>query len=250
MKVLEELGPKATKPYLENIVKSFCKISLHKSYALLEHRYNIMIFIDRVDAGQRLAQALSKYKGEGVVVFALPRGGVVLGHEISKHLDAPLDLIITRKIGYPGNEECAVCAIAEDGHMICDSSGMDSIDARWLQRRAEEEMNEAKRRREAYLKNIAPPETQGKIAIIVDDGVATGLTLLLAIQELKHRRPKKIVVAVPVASSMAAEKIRKEADELVALEVPLYFHAVGAHYESFPQLTDQEVIKIMESAGG
>jgi putative phosphoribosyl transferase len=208
-----------------------------------------MIFIDRVDAGQKLAYALSKYEGENVVVFALPRGGVVLGHEISKHLDAPLDLIITRKIGYPGNEECAICAVAEDGHMICDSSGMDLVDASWLQRRAEEEMAEAKRRREAYLKDRAPLETQGKIAIIVDDGVATGLTLLLAIQELKHRHPKKIVVAVPVASSVAAEKIRKNADELVALEVPPYFYAVGAHYKNFSQITDQEVIQIIESGG-
>jgi putative phosphoribosyl transferase len=209
-----------------------------------------MIFIDRVDAGQRLAQSLSKYKGEDAVVFALPRGGVVLGREISMHLNAPLSLIITRKIGYPGNEECAVCAIAEDGHMICESSGMDLVDPIWLQRRAEEEMDEAKRRREAYLKDSPPLEVQGKIAIIVDDGAATGLTLLLAIQELKHLHPKKIVVAVPVASSMAAEKIRKEADELVALEVPPYFYAVGAHYESFPQIADEDVIKMMEMAGG
>jgi putative phosphoribosyl transferase len=209
-----------------------------------------MIFIDRVDAGQKLAQALSKYKGEDVIVFALPRGGVVLGHEICRQLDAPFDLIITRKIGYPDNEECAVCAVAEDGDMICDSSGMDFIDANWLQQRAEEEIDEAKRRREVYLKGKAPMAAQGKIAIIVDDGAATGLTLLLAIQELKHLNPKKIVVAVPVAASIAAEKIRKEADELVVLEVPPYFHAVGAHYENFPQLKDEEVIKIIEFAGG
>jgi putative phosphoribosyl transferase len=226
----------------------FLKNPFHKCYTLLEHGYSLMIFIDRIDAGQRLAKALSEYKGQDVIVYALPRGGVVLGQVISKRLDAPLDLIITRKIGYPGNEECAVCAVAEDGHMICDSSGMDLIDAKWLQIRAEKEMDEAKRRREAYLRNKAPLAAQGKIAIIVDDGVATGLTLLLAIQELKHRNPRKIVVAVPVASPMAAEKIQKEADQLVALEVPPYFHAVGAHYESFPQLTDEEVIKIMESA--
>jgi putative phosphoribosyl transferase len=127
---------------------------------------------------------------------------------------------------------------------------MEMIDRGWLQRRAEEEMDEAERRRQAYLKGRPFWDVQGKIAIIVDDGVATGLTLLLAIQELRHRHPKKIVVAVPVASSIAAEKIRKEADELVVLEVPPYFHAVGAHYESFPQLTDKEVIRIMEIAAG
>jgi putative phosphoribosyl transferase len=207
-----------------------------------------MLFKNRTDAGQRLAQALIKYEEEDIVIYAMPRGGVVLGLEIAKRLNAPLDLIITRKIGYPGNEECALCAVAEDGHMICDSSGMSLIDSQWIQEHAEKEMEEARRRRMAYLKGREPLTVTGKIAIIVDDGVATGLTLMLAIQELKHRTPKKIVVAVPVSSPIAARKIQKEADELVVLDTPANFCAVGAYYESFPQLTDDEVIKIMELA--
>ena len=207
-----------------------------------------MIFKNRVDAGRRLAEALIRYKDEDLIVYALPRGGVVLGYEISKRLNAPLDLIITRKIGYPGNEECAVCAIAEDGHMICDSSGMGLIDSQWIQENAEKEIEEAKRRRLAYLKGRAPLSVTGKNAIKVDDGVATGLTLMLAIQELKHNNPKKIVVAVPVSSPTAALKIKQEAAELVVLDTPANFYAVGAHYEGFPQLTDDEVIKIMELA--
>lgn len=207
-----------------------------------------MIFKNRVDAGQRLAEALIGYKGEDLIIYALPRGGVVLGYEISKRLNAPLDLIITRKIGHPGNEECAVCAIAEDGHMICDSSGMGLIDSQWIQENAEKEMDEAKRRRLAYLKGRKPIPATGKIAVIVDDGVATGLTLMLAIQELKHNNPRKIVVAVPVSSPTAATKIQQEADELVVLDKPANFYAVGAHYLSFPQITDDEVIKIMELA--
>ena len=207
------------------------------------------LFKDRVDAGQKLAGALSPYKGLDVIVFALPRGGVVLGYEIAKRLGAPLDLIITRKIGYPGNEECAVCAVAEDGHMICDSSVKNLIDERWLGEQVQKEMIEAKRRREAYLKGRVPLAAQGKTAIIVDDGVATGLTLMLAIKELRHRNPERTVVAVPVASQEAARMIRQEADELVALDIPNYFYAVGAHYERFPQLTDDEVIEIMEMAG-
>lgn len=207
-----------------------------------------MLFKNRIDAGQKLADALIKYKGEDVIVYALPRGGVIPGYEIAKRLNAPLDLIITRKIGYPGNEECAVCAVAEDGDMICDSSGADLIDPQWLQENAEKEMREAKRRREAYLKGRTPLAVTGKIAIIVDDGVATGLTLLLAVQELKHSNPKKIVVAVPVSSTIAADKIRREADELAVLDTPANFYAVGAHYESFPQLTDDEVMTIMELA--
>jgi predicted phosphoribosyltransferase len=207
-----------------------------------------MLFKNRTDAGQRLAQALIKYEGEDVIVYALPRGGVVLGLEIAKRLNAPLDLIITRKIGYPGNEECALCAVAEDGHMICDSGGMSLIDSQWIQEHAEKEMEEARRRRIAYLKGREPLAVTGKTAIIVDDGVATGLTLMLAIQELKHCNPKKIVVAVPVSSPIAARKIQQEADELVVLDTPANFYAVGAYYESFPQLTDDEVIKIMELA--
>ncbi|OPY53900.1 MAG: ribose-phosphate pyrophosphokinase [Methanosaeta sp. PtaU1.Bin060] len=205
-----------------------------------------MRFIDRSDAGRRLAEALAGYKGSDVVVYALPRGGVVLGKEIARSLGAPLDLVITRKIGYPGNEECAVCAVAEDGHMICDGTISSLLDQEWLLARAKEEMQEAKRRRQVYLRGRGQLSPEGKTAIIVDDGVATGLTILLAIKEIRHRSPRKIVVAVPVSSREAADRIRKEADELVVLETPVHFMAVGEHYEQFPQLTDEEVIRIME----
>ncbi|MGA9099916.1 MAG: phosphoribosyltransferase family protein [Methanotrichaceae archaeon] len=204
-----------------------------------------MRFNDRKEAGKRLAEALASYKGRDAIVYSLPRGGVVLGYEIAKSLGVPLDLVITRKIGYPGNEECAVCAVAEDGDMICDSSGVAMVDPEWLDAQAEKEREEAVRRRQVYLKGREPLPVDGKIAIIVDDGVATGLTIILAIKELKHRNPQKIVVAVPVASEQAAEIIRQEADELVALDIPAYFAAVGAYYDSFPQLTDDEVVKLM-----
>lgn len=205
-----------------------------------------MHFKDRVEAGKSLAKALEKYKGEDAVVYALPRGGVILGYEVARELRAPLDLIITRKIGYPGNDECAVCAVAEDGHMICDQSAASMLDPEWLKDQAKKEMIEARRRREVYLKGQEPQKAEGKIAIVVDDGVATGLTLLLAIGELKHRNPKKIVVAVPVASRDAAARIGEEADDLVALEVPIYFQAVGAYYQSFPQTSDEEVISLLQ----
>jgi putative phosphoribosyl transferase len=205
-----------------------------------------MRFRDRTDAGRRLAEALAGYKGSDVVIYALPRGGVVLGKEIAQTLGAPLDLVITRKIGYPGNEECAVCAVAEDGHMICNGSISSLLDQEWLLTRAKEEKQEAKRRRLVYLRGRGQLSPEGKAAIIVDDGVATGLTILLAIEELRHSNPRKIVVAVPVSSRGAAEMIREEADELIALETPLHFMAVGEHYEHFPQLTDKEVIGLLE----
>jgi predicted phosphoribosyltransferase len=207
-----------------------------------------MRFKNRAEAGRQLAAVLAKYRGEDIVVYALPRGGVVLGYEIAKSLGAPLDLVITRKIGYPGNEECAVCAVAEDGHMMCDRAGSSLLDQEWLRAQAEKEMHEAKRRRQVYLKGREPLPAEGKVAIIVDDGVATGLTILLAIAELRHSHPKKVVVAVPVSSRDAAERIRADADELIALDVPPNFAAVGGHYEQFPQLSDEEVIKLMEQA--
>lgn len=207
----------------------------------------VMRFENRAEAGKLLAKDLAKYKSLDAVVFALPRGGVVLGYEIARRLHSPLDLLITRKIGYPGNEECAVCAVAEEGEMICDSSAS-LLDQEWLRLQAEKERQEAKRRRQVYLAGREPISVDGKVAIIVDDGVATGLTILLAIMVLKSRHPAKIVVAVPVSSPDAAARIRAEADELVALDVPQYFMAVGEHYEQFPQLIDEDVIRYMNLA--
>ena len=206
-----------------------------------------MRFTDRVDAGRRLAEALENYRGKDVVVYALPRGGVVLGYEIARALSAPLDLIITRKIGYPGNPECALCAVSEEGRMICDRSGISLVSDDWLKSEAQKEMKEAKRRRETYLAGRQPLPAADKVAIVVDDGVATGLTLLLAVQVLRDRHPRKVMVAVPVASEDAVEKLREVADELVVLEVPPYFEAVGAYYQQFPQLTDEEVIDLMRA---
>jgi predicted phosphoribosyltransferase len=205
-----------------------------------------MRFKDRVDAGRMLAAALSGYRGESLVVFALPRGGVVLGSEIARSLNAPLDLVIARKIGHPQNEEYAVCAVAEDGDMLCNEAAIAELDQEWLRAQAERERLEARRRREVYLRGSPPRDVEGKTAIVVDDGVATGLTIMLAIHELRHRSPKKIVVAVPVAPKETAEAIQKEVDELVALEIPrFYLGAVGAYYEEFPQVTDGDVIRLM-----
>ncbi len=191
-----------------------------------------MLFMDRSQAGKALAGALDGFIGQDSVVYALPRGGVVLGYEVARHLDAPMDLLITRKIGYPGSRECAVCAISEDGEMICDSLGASRLDPAWLGVRAEEEMEEANRRRRAYLEGRPPLNAGGKVAIVVDDGMATGLTVLLAIMVLKKQHPKSIVVA----------------DELVALDVPPDFCSVSEHYEEFAQLEDEDVIRLLRAA--
>ena len=205
-----------------------------------------MRFKDRAEAGQKLAEKLEKYRGKEAVIYALPRGGVVLGYEIAKHLKAPLDLVITRKIGHPNNPEYAVCAIAEDGHMICNEEERSRIESIWFDKKAKDEQEEAKRRRELYLQGRSE-SAEGKIAIIVDDGVATGLTLRLAIKELKHKQPKRIVVAVPVAPGEIASELEKEVDEFVVLDIPeFYLGAVSAYYENFTQVEDEEVIDLLE----
>src|SRR3989344_4029036 len=191
-----------------------------------------MYFKDRPEAGRLLARALKKYKGKDVIVYALPRGGVVTALEIARYLHAPLDLIIARKIGHPYSPEYAIAAIAENGHIVSERGELASVDEKWLTEAIERERQEVTRRRKKYLKKIKEISAKGKIAILVDDGVATGLTLRVGIVELIHRHPKKIVVAVPVIQKSTANIIKAEADELVTLQRPSddkFLGAVGAY---------------------
>jgi putative phosphoribosyl transferase len=208
-----------------------------------------MRFRDRVEAARLLAEQLDKYKGEETVVYALPRGGVVLGVEIARHLNAPLDLLIPRKIGHPSHAEYAVCAVTEEGYLVCDQEELEKLDKDWLKAEVDKEMAEAKRRRLAYLKDRPPVPAQGKTAIIVDDGVATGLTMLAAIYDVRQRHPSKVVIAVPVLPREIEVILEKQADEVIALDVPEnYLGSVGAYYKHFEQVEDDEVIKLMEEA--
>lgn len=208
-----------------------------------------MRFKNRKEAGIELAKALEEYRGKDAVIYALPRGGVVLGYEIAKYLRAPLDLIIARKIGHPFNKEFAVCAVTEDGTLFCDENEKKDLDPEWLKEKIEEEINEAKRRRETYLTLREPIDAKGKTAIIVDDGIATGLTLKVAIQKLKSKKPKKLIVAVPVSPKDVAEEISRDVDNFVALDVPaLYLGAVGAYYDDFRETTDEDVIKLLKES--
>ena len=209
-----------------------------------------MRFKNRSDAGRKLAEKLAAYGGEDAVVYALPRGGVVLGYEIARKLAAPLDLIIPRKIGHPSNPEYAIGVVVEDGHTLFGEQERLGVDAEWMSREIEKERQEAHRRRSAYLKRREPISTKGKTAIVVDDGAATGLSLLLAIREIKeHQKPRRLIAALPVAPADTAGKIKKEVDELVALYVPsLFFGAVGAYYKEFGQVEDAEVVALMEKA--
>lgn len=204
------------------------------------------MFANRKEAGKELAQKLEPYRGHDAVVYALPRGGVVLGYEVANALHLPLDLTIARKIGHPQNPEYAVCAVTEDGTLFCNETERALLSAKWLSKASEREQKEAKRRRELYLADRQHLLASGKTAIIVDDGIATGLTIHAALESLKKERPAKIVVAVPVAPQDAVRELKRIANEVIVLVSPDQFlGAVGAHYRNFPQVSDDEVIRIL-----
>jgi putative phosphoribosyl transferase len=204
-----------------------------------------VIFTDRVDAGRKLAHSLTLYNGDDVVIYALPRGGVVLGAEVARSLDAPLDLIIVRKVGHPFSPEYAIAAVAEDGHTVMNQLEVDTVDKEWFEENLQIERQEARRRRELYTRGRTPISAAGKVAIIVDDGLATGLTMFGAIQEIRHSNPRKIVVAVPVAPPQTVQELKKVADDVVVLYITANFGAIGSFYSLFDQVSDEQVIELM-----
>jgi len=207
-----------------------------------------MIFQDRTDAGVRLAEALQQYRGQDVIVYALPRGGVVLGVQVARSLGAPLDLIVVRKIGHPCNPEYAIAAVADDGHLRRNGLEAIAIDKAWFDEARRTQQIEACRRRDLYLAGHAPLKADGKIAILVDDGLATGLSMALAIGEVRHRHPSKVVVAVPVAPLETIQELREAVDNIVVLHVPDHgFQAIGEFYLDFPQLSDAEVVSFLRT---
>ena len=205
-----------------------------------------MRFKDRTEAGKKLAQALDMYRDQPAVVYALPRGGVVLAVEIAQALHLPLDLVIPRKIGHPYNTEYAIGAVTEDGDPVYNQWETARVEPHWLQQQVASERQEARRRREQYLHGREPFFVAGKTAILVDDGIATGLTMLAAIRDIKQRQPSRVVVAIPVAPRDTAERLLQEADEVVGLEITDHYRgAVGAYYDYFPQVSDAEVIRLL-----
>src|SRR5919106_4175220 len=208
-------------------------------------------FRDREHAGRTVAEKLSAYaRREGVVVLALPRGGLPVAFEIASELRAPLDVFVVRKLGVPGQEELAMGAIASGGvRVINDDVVRDlHIDEASIERVAESESLELERRESAYRGGRPPAELHGKMVILVDDGIATGSTMRAAIRAVKKREPNKIVVAVPAAAPSTCREIGRQVDEIVCAMMPEPFYAVGAWYEDFSQLTDDDVRKVLDEA--
>ncbi|OGG80615.1 hypothetical protein A3A39_03945 [Candidatus Kaiserbacteria bacterium RIFCSPLOWO2_01_FULL_54_13] len=208
------------------------------------------MFADRKAAGKKLAEKLESYRGKHAIVLALPRGGVVLGYEVAKALSLPLDIVAVRKIGHPSSPEYAIGVVDESGKTILNEVETAAVDKRWLAEETKRERAEAKRRSSVYRAGRKPIDIRETTAIIVDDGIATGLTMQLAVRSAKAQGAKKIIVAVPVAPPESVRELREEgADEVVVLEAPEEFlGAVGAHYLRFYQVEDDEVIRLLKSA--
>lgn len=212
------------------------------------------MFTDRNQAGRLLADRLAHLEGADVVVLALPRGGVPVAAQVAAALAAPLDLMLVRKVGLSGHEELALGAIAgPDGAEfvinpeVAASSGLSAAE---IARLAEAVRPELRRRRAAYLGTRPPVALAGKTVILVDDGIATGATMRAALQALRRAGPKRVVLAVPVAPPETLAALRAMVDELVCLETPYAFAAVGAHYASFPQVSDAEVLSLLRRGSG
>jgi predicted phosphoribosyltransferase len=157
-----------------------------------------------------------------------------------------LDLIVVRKVGHPFQPEYAVGAVAEDGYLVTNPDEVRRLDPQWLERACAAELKEAQRRRRLFLQGRPPVEVTGKVAIIVDDGLATGLSMSAAIHEIRGRQPQKVVVAVPVAAADTVRRLKRDVDDLVVLHMPEWFGAVGAFYERFDQVSDDEVVALMK----
>jgi len=211
------------------------------------------IFSTREAAGRALARVLAGMDGlDAPVVLALPRGGVVVGWEIARVLGAPLDILMVRKIGVPGQEEFAMGAIAAGGVTVMNPevSHVDGASARAVSDILSHELTEMERREQLYRRDRPPIDLNGRNVIVVDDGLATGATMRAAIRALRRLGPACVIMAVPVAPSDTCDQLREEADVAVCLANPDPFHAVSPWYESFPQVSDAEVSEIMDRAIG
>lgn len=196
------------------------------------------MFKDRIAAGQLLAAKLSQYKGDTGVILAVPRGGVPVAYYIARELGFPLDIVLIKKIGHPSNKEYAIGAASLTDYVVTPHAGVtDAYIGQELQRIRER----LKMMRRRFLGDREPVSLEGKTVIVVDDGAATGHTLLSTLSVIKKGKPAQIIVAVPVASKNAVQLLSEEADEVITCLIPNDFYGVGAYYDNFAQVSDEEV---------
>lgn len=207
-----------------------------------------ILFEDRGDAGRQLAERLAPYAEERPVVFALPRGGVPVGAEVSRSLGAPLEVIVSRKLGAPGQPEFGIGAVTPGGVRVLNERAVRAlgIEEDYLEMISARELAEAERRLKLFRGDRPYPDLERRTAILVDDGLATGVTARAALLALRRMNPRRLVLAVPVCALQTAELLRPEADDLICLLAPANLEAVGLWYRNFEQTSDEEVVRLLE----
>jgi putative phosphoribosyl transferase len=209
------------------------------------------IFRDRREAGRELARRLQKYAGrQDLIVLGIPRGGVPVAFEVASALKAPLDIFVSRKLGVPGQEELAFGAVASGGTRILDEEIVSAvgISEAEIERIAARETQELLRREQVFRAGRPPLDLAGKTVVLVDDGIATGASIRVAIAALRQRRTAEIVVAAPVVPLSTYERLRRESDDVICVHTPKSFYAIGEFYDDFSQVTDEEVIELLRQA--
>ena len=208
-------------------------------------------FDSRLDAGKQLARALTAYRGRNPLVLAIPRGAVAMGAELAAALQGELDVVLVRKLRAPGAPEFAVGSVDESGWTyVAEHAAEAGADAGYLAREKAAQLETLRRRRAQYTPARAPADPRGRIAIVVDDGIATGSSMIAALHAVRAKHPARLVCAVPVAPPETLERIRPYADEVVCLEAPEDFMAVGQFYRDFQQVEDEEVVELLRGARG
>ncbi len=205
------------------------------------------LFQSRRDAAQQLAGALSAYRERNPLILAIPRGAVEMGRILADELGGELDVVLVRKLGAPGNPEFAVGAIDETGWAyVADHAAMAGADAPYLASEKARQLDLLRERRALYTPSRPPIDPKGRVVIVVDDGLATGATMIAALHAARAREPARLVCAVPVAAPESLRNVRPHADELVYLDAPYHFQAVGQFYREFPQVPDEDVVMLLE----
>jgi putative phosphoribosyl transferase len=208
------------------------------------------MFADRYDAGTQLGLALSRYRGRpDVIVIGIPRGGVIVASEVARLLAAPLEVVIIKKLGYPGNPELALGAASPDAFFLNEDLAK-SVPKTYIDEEVKEKQREARERVSLLKGSHKPINVTGKTVIVVDDGVATGASMMMAIRVIRNMKPASIVVAVPVAPPDTVKELKEVADDVVAIMQPFDFFAIGQFYSDFTQVSDEETIKALEGGRG
>lgn len=209
-------------------------------------------FLDRRDAGARLAAALERFQEDQPIILALPRGGVPVAFEVARALGAELDLLLVRKIGAPGHQELAIGAVVggTSPQLVLNREiiAHAALPAGYIEAEQKRQLAEIERRRQLYRGAEPPPDLKGRTVIVIDDGIATGATMKAALRGVRQNEPRRLILAVPVAPPDTLQDLAKECDEIACLSAPEWFNAVGSHYVDFAQTTDEEVVSLLARA--